>query len=205
MHFDMHLNANVDAYNQAAANSLGLHLLPAPGALVDGFVDAHSVIINKCGSPPYYAPHAYPNSSRHCPLINPDEEYHYNAEGYTLLAEAVASGIRHLISSGQHGQHQHLNSHSHRTTHHPQHQDNSHTPPAHLCDDNQTTCPRHMSCVRDKYSKSGFGCCPVPNGTGCGDGFHCCGNFSTHCRGNGTNPPTPGQPPRPGVYSHVCV
>ena len=206
MHFDMHLNANVDAYNQAAADALRLHVLPGPGALVDAFIDAHSAITGACGSPPYYGPHACPNCSHHCPLINPDEEYHYNAQGYTVLAGAVADGIRHLLASGQYGQQKDKD--LNRTNKHPNHSHHHYNflePHMHRCDDNKTACPAHMSCVHDKYSKSSFGCCPVPNGSGCGDGFHCCGNFTTHCQGNGTNPPTPGQPLRPGVYSHVCV
>ena len=235
MHFDMHLNANVDAYNRAAADALRLHFLPGPrgrtnrtrkgprggqtriekgrgggqtgiqkepGAVVDGFVDNHAAIIHACGSPPYYGPHAFPNTTNHCPLINPDEEYHYNTAGYTLLAKTVAAGIRKLLNSGQ--QQTLIDNHTPYTPqipHYPRTDDSQ----VQRCDDHKTACPGHMSCVHDKYSRSGFGCCPVPNGTGCGDGFHCCGNFFTNCRGNGSNPLTPGQPPRPGVYNHVCV
>jgi hypothetical protein len=67
MHFDMHLNANVDAYNTVAHELLvgnGTHPLA-----VDSFLDLHKVIIDSCGLPPYFGSKLAPSAKNHCPLV----------------------------------------------------------------------------------------------------------------------------------------
>jgi hypothetical protein len=58
--------------------------------------------------------------------------------------------------------------------------------------------------VADKYSSSGWGCCMAGGeGTGCGDGFHCCAHGHV-CRANGTNPRSAQKPDKLN-FSHVCM
>ena len=42
----------------------------------------------------------YPNGTNHCPLINDNEEYHYNSAGWKLLAGEVARELRALLAKG---------------------------------------------------------------------------------------------------------
>eukprot|EP00937_MAST-01D_sp_MAST-1D-sp2_P002662 g2662.t1 len=201
MHFDMHLEANVQEYNAVALRSLA----GGAGATVDATLDLHSAVTAACGPPPYYASQLSPNATRHCPLINDNEEYHYNADGYQVLAGAVAAKLRSLLPPPAVAA--------------PAPAPNA--PPnaaaavaaaataaaaaaaASTCPDGVTACPGGATCIRDTFSKSGWGCCLHAGAVDCGDSWHCCA-ADTVCRSNGTNPLTPGQPPRPGPYSHVC-
>ena len=57
--------------NKVAAASL---LGSAP--LVDSTLDLYAAIVSQCGPPPYYGSKLDPNVTRHCSLINDNEEYH---------------------------------------------------------------------------------------------------------------------------------
>ncbi len=196
MHFDMHLNENVNNYN-ALAHKL---LVSPTSSLVDGFVDLNAVVTGACGKPPYYGSKMYPNASTHCDLINDNEEYHYNSKGWKLLAANYAAEFRRLLHKG-------LRS----------------TPLSRISTTAPTPCPLDArcvqksgirqcttgcitgsSCVPDTFANSGWGCCMVGDGaTSCNDGFHCCAK-GTRCVANGTNPIS-AHKPNALNYSHVCV
>ena len=169
----MTLNRNVVEYNAAA------DALFRGNGTVDGRADLYGVVTDVCGAPPYYGSRAAPNASRHCPLISDNEEYHYNAAGYSRLAARVAQELRSLLAMGPR-----LGG-----------ADRASAPGA-RCPDGRTVCPAGASCVKDHYSSTGWGCCLAEGASSCGDGFHCCAQGRA-CRGNGTDGGRP--------YSHVCV
>ena len=89
MHFDMHLNENVNKYNAAANQKF---FSSNSSRVVDGYIDNNAAIVDICGKPPYWGPHLAPHVTKNCSLINPDAEYHYNQAGYAILAQHVAEG-----------------------------------------------------------------------------------------------------------------
>ena len=188
MHFDMHLNGNVNAYNALAHTLLVAPKDSATPPVVDAFLDLNKVIIDVCGQPPYYGSKLAPAAKNHCPLISDNEEYHYNQPGWKLLAAHVAAEIKALLHKGARRE-----------------------PPAargaaagpKMCPDGLTSCGAGMSCVADQYSSTKWGCCMTAAGVGCGDGFHCCPAGHV-CMANGTNPVSPAKP-KPLSFSHVCV
>ena len=72
-----------------------------------------------------------------------------------------------------------------------------------MCPDKQTGCPAGTTCIADAFSNTKWGCCMMPQASGCHDDWHCCSSGMA-CRGNGTNPVSPGHPTAAN-YSHVCV
>lgn len=157
-----------------------------------------------------------PNATRHCPLIN--EEYHYNALGYKILADAASSAFRSLLGNSTARKITTRRASVARDTatamRHTETSDNGATeslaanPVAStfqgsLCGDGLTVCPAGSTRVADTFSGTKWGCRMVELGVDCGDSWHCC-IHGQKCVANGTNPSTPGQPPRPGPYSHIC-
>lgn len=205
MHFDMHLNSNVVRYNAAALGVLVGPNSSAP-AKVDSWRDMYNVVVANCSTPPYYGSKLAPNATHHCPLIADNEEYHYNAEGYALLAANVAAEFRKLLAMGP------------RSVAGPSTDGRSHTAPhatgslllaaapaatVPMCPDNHTGCPSATTCIADSFSNSKWGCCTLEHAVDCGDSWHCC-PMGTLCHANGTNPVSPSHP-NPAIYSHVCV
>ena len=77
MHFDMHLNGNVIAYNKVA-----LSTLVTQSQVVDSHKDMYATIVSQCGKPPYYGSKlcnasttpACTKAKNSCPLISDNEE-----------------------------------------------------------------------------------------------------------------------------------
>jgi hypothetical protein len=207
MHFDMHLNDNVNKYNVLAHKLL---VAPTP-SLVDGFVDLNAVVTGACGQPPYFGSKLYPNATTHCDLIDDNEEYHYNSKGWKVLASEYAAELRRLLNKGQRPTPlQTLVDPWIRTTAVPASPGASMCPVDARCVQKAgvqrctTGCIIGSSCVADTFADSGWGCCMVGDGaTSCNDGFHCCAK-GTRCVANGTNPISANKP-NPLNYSHVCV
>jgi len=171
MHFDMHLNRNVQGYNRLAAERL------VAAGLVNASLDLYAVVVEQCGTPPYYGSKAAPNASHHCPLINDNEEYHYNSAGWSLLANKVGELFKALLSSAERQDGAGSDATSHASS-------------AFLCPDNRTSCPANATCMPDSYSNTKWGCCMMPAAVSCGDSWHCCGAGQS-CFANGT-------------YNHLC-
>lgn len=207
MHFDMHLNDNVNQYNALAHKLL---VSPTP-SVVDGYVDLNAVVTGACGKPPYYGSKLYPNATTHCNLIADNEEYHYNSKGWKLLAANYAAEFRRLLKKGLHPT-------PAQPTGVPRTQSTTTSirPGTSMCpldarcvqrsglQQCTTGCIAGSSCVADNFADSGWGCCIVGDGgESCFDGFHCCPK-GTRCVANGTNPISANKPNALN-YSHVCV
>ena len=145
-------------------------------------------------APPYYGSKLAPNCTNHCPLIDDNEEYHYNSIGWHILAAAVrkqflallVQGPRAVVPADGWGRGYAGSATSPET-----------------CPDGVTSCPAGTSCAADTNADTRWGCCMVSASTSCNDGFHCCG-AGTVCQANGTNPISK-QKPMPLEYSHVCT
>ena len=166
MHFDMLLNGLVKEYNARAIELLNLPM-----------ANNYEAIVAVCGTPPYRASKLAPNATHSCSLINDNEEYHYNTAGYTALARNVARLFREILRGSKVG-----------VMVPPQ----PPPPGGSYCEDSVTFCPDSWTCSVDKYSNSGYGCCPTRGAVSCGDSWHCC-KRGARCVTNGTN------------YSHLCV
>jgi len=204
MHFDMHLNDNVNAYNALARTLLvggsratsGASRATSGGAsgantmqgVVDAFLDLNKVVIDACGQPPYYGSKLAPHAKNNCSLISDNEEYHYNTQGWRLLAAHVGKEIRTLLKKGKRP-----------VTDGGGRVDGDSA----MCPDGKTSCPAGSTCSADQFADTKWGCCMVDSASSCGDGFHCCGAGTT-CASNGTNPVRPNKP-SPLSYSHVCI
>jgi len=201
MHFNMHLNSNVLQYNAIAEKLL------VDGGVVDATTDMYAVVVAHCGQPPYYGSVSAPNCTNHCPLIEDNEEYHYNSVGWHILAATVRTQFLALLAKGprvvaptdtssgadaaaatENVAVDRLDYAKAGTT---------------TCPDGVTACPAGTTCVGDSNANTKWGCCMVPDATSCNDGFHCCG-VGTVCKANGTNPISK-KKPTPLGYSHVCM
>lgn len=122
--------------------------------------DLYATVISKCGQPPY-------NCS-----IQDEEGVHFHPEGYQLLAHVVANGFTSLLKG----------------------QEDAHfsrklpvgTPLEGVaCPGGTTLCPANATCVKDSFSRTGFGCCLTSSlpGQDCGDSWHCCPHGMTCQRG----------------------
>ena len=161
----------------------------------------------RCGPPPYYGSKSAPNATRHCALINDNEEYHYNDAGWAILAAAVADEFKKLLTvkpsaqtSSQTKPQRPVNNTMSNTATSPVLTTNAAVA---MCPDGLTGCPAGTTCIPDSFSNTKWGCCLLPNAVGCDDNWHCC-PAQTQCRGNGTNPVSPGHPAAAN-YSHVCI
>jgi hypothetical protein len=96
----MNLNENVKAYNAKARELLLTGSVDgSTPPLVTHSVDMYKVVTNVCGEPPYAKDGTGELGPTNCSLINDSEEYHYNEQGYALLATAVSGLFRRMLET----------------------------------------------------------------------------------------------------------
>jgi hypothetical protein len=188
MHFNMHLNDNVESYNALAKKKL------VDGKVVDSYADLYASVVANCSTPPYFGSKLDPTAAHHCALISDNEEYHYNGAGWEYLAEEVATLLRKMLQG---------------------HDAPLGLPSAAAvativrggvttCADGVTRCPAGATCVADSFSNTKYGCCMVPNAVDCKDNWHCCASGTT-CSYNATFEPKAGPSNPSGGGHHVCT
>ena len=114
--------------------------------------DLYGAVIKVCGQPPY-------NCS-----IQDENGVHFHPSGYQLLGKTVADGFHALLSQKEESAD--LNDFDLKSV------SMEGTP----CPGGNTFCPQNSTCVKDSFSKTGYGCClaqPTP-GVDCHDNWHCC-------------------------------
>ena len=145
MHFNMHLNGNVIAYNKLAFEKL------VAGKVVDANLDLYAAIVAQCGTPPYFGSKAAPHAAHKCALISDNEEYHYNGLGWKFLAKQVEGLLRSMLKQQQPPP--------------PPPRVTSTAKVGTTCEDGKTFCPAGSTCIKDGFSDTKWGCCalhPVP-------------------------------------------
>jgi hypothetical protein len=130
----MHLNENVKAYNAKAREVL----LTGSAPLVRHSVDMYKVVTNVCGEPPYAKDGTGKRGPTNCSLINDGEEYHYNAQGYTLLATAVSGLFKTMLATVRNSSSESVAS--------PERSAGSGS--GVVCADNVTHCPASSTCAK---------------------------------------------------------
>eukprot|EP00794_Sanderia_malayensis_P011960 gene11960-13197_t len=155
--FDKEKNDLVQEYNKAAERVM------ARDPSIDT-VNLYKFVVDKCGEPPF----------EDCFMLKKAHDVHYGVSGSILLGKQVAAKFikilksRDLLVKKGFGLPENVN---------------LSMPLFHLkkgsskCSTNATIptrCPSTMTCVPNQISRTGFGCCPLPNGVDCGDNWHCC-------------------------------
>ncbi|XP_065187445.1 uncharacterized protein LOC135818052 [Sycon ciliatum] len=155
--YDAAINSLVVQYNDIAVS-----VMHGEQPSLD-VIDLYTAVIDVCGKVPY-----------NCSIEASPKNVHYNQAGYKILSQAVASGLKKLLSEAE-AEHAGEREEQRRGWR-PQGIPHAAATTGNVCPGGKMACPGNTTCTVDHYSSAGYGCCyaqPAPV-QDCGDSWHCC-------------------------------